>query len=97
MIIVRIPTRTRTLTLTLTLTRTLTLTLTLSLISDQSGEVAIRKPHPTSAAGLAEYWGKQVAVCRKGDSFGELALMSTQPRAATAVSAVGVHTLHPTP
>ena len=88
----RIPTRTRTLTLTLTLTRTLTLTLTLSLISDQSGEVAIRKPHPTSAAGLAEYWGKQVAVCRKGDSFGELALMSTQPRAATAVSAVGVHT-----
>ena len=94
----RIPTRTRTRTLTLTLIRTLTLTLTLSLTSDQSGELAaVRKPHPTSAAGLAEHWGKQVAVCRKGDSFGELALMSTQPRAATAVSAVGVHTLHPTP
>ena len=58
----RIPTRTRTLTLTLTLTRTLTLTLTRTLTSEQSGELAaIRKPPPTSAAGLAEHWGKQVA------------------------------------
>ena len=57
--------------------------------SDQSGEVTRAAPaNPTLS--LVDQWGKRVAVCKKGDSFGELALMSTDLRAATAISAVGV-------
>ena len=40
---------------------------------------------------LTEQWGKSVFVCKSGDSFGELALMSKDDkRSATAVSAVSV-------
>ena len=57
--------------------------------SDQSGE-GVRTPPANPTLSLVDQWGKQVAVCKKGDSFGELALMSTDLRAATAVSGVGV-------
>ena len=57
--------------------------------SDQSGE-GTRAPPANPTLSLVDQWGKRVAVCKKGDSFGELALMSTDLRAATAVSGVGV-------